>query len=80
MLAKSSIGLLAAGFLLGTVGVKAATSKPAKRLYVQGVSKALQARAAGLDIVEQAKANIDDIVAEASYLNEQDGAAQAEAK
>ena len=57
--------------MLGTVGVKALTSKPAKKLYVQGVSKVLQARTAGLDIIEQAKSNLDDIVAEASYLNEQ---------
>ncbi|MDR2492909.1 MAG: DUF6110 family protein [Coriobacteriales bacterium] len=69
---KQSIGLVAAGFLLGTVGVKAATSKPAKKLYVQGVSKVLQARTAGLSIVEEAKSNIDDIIAEASYLNEKD--------
>jgi hypothetical protein len=72
MLEKKTIGLVGAGFLLGTLGVKALTSKPAKKLYVQGVSKALQARSAGLDIVEQAKSNLDDIVAEASYLNEQD--------
>jgi len=67
---KQGIGLLAAGFLLGSVGVKAATSKPAKKLYVQGVSKVLQARSAGLDIIEEAKSNLDDIIAEASYLNE----------
>ncbi|MDR1713001.1 MAG: DUF6110 family protein [Coriobacteriales bacterium] len=67
---KQGIGLLAAGFLLGSVGLKAATSKPAKKLYVQGVSKVLQARSAGLDIIEEAKSNLDDIIAEASYLNE----------
>jgi hypothetical protein len=71
MIGKQVIGLVGAGFLLGTVGVKALTSKPAKKLYVQGVSKVLQARSAGLDIIEQAKSNLDDIVAEASYLNEQ---------
>ena len=71
MIGKQIIGLVGAGFLLGTVGVKALTSKPAKKLYVQGVSKVLQARTAGLDIIEQAKSNLDDIVAEASYLNEQ---------
>lgn len=71
MIGKQVIGLVGAGFLLGTVGVKALTSKPAKKLYVQGVSKVLQARTAGLDIIEQAKSNLDDIVAEANYLNEQ---------
>jgi hypothetical protein len=66
------IGLVAAGFLLGTVGVKALTSEPAKKLCVQAVSKGLQVKAAGQDIIEQAKSNIDDIVAEANYLNEQE--------
>jgi hypothetical protein len=66
------IGLLAAGFVLGTVGVKALTSNPARKLCVQAVSKGLQAKAIGQDIIEQAKSNVDDIVAEANYLNEQE--------
>jgi hypothetical protein len=69
--------LVGAGFLLGTLGIKALTSKPAKKLYVQGVSKALQARNAGQDIIEQAKSNLDDIVAEATYLNDQEKEAAA---
>jgi hypothetical protein len=73
-----AVGLVAAGFLLGSVGLKAATSKQAKKLYVKGVSKLLQARAAGLDIIEEAKSNIDDIVAEANYLNEQEKPAGAD--
>jgi hypothetical protein len=67
---KQSIGLVVAGFLLGTLGIKAATSKPARKLYVQGVSKVLQARSTGLDIIEEAKSNLDDIIAEANYLND----------
>jgi hypothetical protein len=74
MVNKQAFGLLSAGFLLGTVGIKLLTSASAKKLYVQGVSKALQARSAGLDIIEQAKSNLDDIVAEASYLTEKDAA------
>ena len=68
------IGLVAAGFTLGTLGVKALTSAVAKKFYVQVVSKGLQAKAAGQDIIEQAKSNVDDIVAEANYLNEQEKA------
>ena len=37
--------LLGAGFLMGTVGIKALTSPRAKRVYVQGVAKGLQAKA-----------------------------------
>ncbi|MDR0347655.1 MAG: DUF6110 family protein [Coriobacteriales bacterium] len=71
------IGLIAAGFVLGTVGVKAATSASARKLCVQAVSKGLQVKAAGQDILEQAKSNVDDIVAEANYLNSQAEGAEA---
>jgi hypothetical protein len=73
------IGLIAAGFALGTVGLKALKSEAAKKLAVQAVSKGLQAKAAGQDIIEQAKSNVDDIVAEATYLNEQGEKATGEA-
>lgn len=73
-ISKKSVGLVAAGFLLGTVGVKALTSEPAKKCYVQGVAGGLRVKAAYEDIVEQAKAQVDDIVAEATYLNEQNAA------
>jgi polyhydroxyalkanoate synthesis regulator phasin len=66
------IGLIAAGFMLGTVGVKMATSEQAKKLCVQAVSKGLLVKAAGQDIIEQAKSNVDDIIAEANYLNQQE--------
>jgi vacuolar-type H+-ATPase subunit H len=72
MIFAKEIGLIAAGFVLGTVGVKAVTSERAKQLCVQAVSKGLQAKAVGQDIIEQAKSNVDDIVAEATYLNNQE--------
>ena len=61
--------LVGAGFLLGTVGIKALTSNTAKKCYVQGVAKGLQAKNCYENIVEEAKAQVDDIVAEASYIN-----------
>lgn len=72
--------LLGAGFLMGTVGVKALTSSAAKRVYVQGVAKGLQAKSAYEDIVEQAKAEVDDIVAEATYLTASKDAGQGAAE
>ena len=54
--------LVGAGFLAGTVGVKALTSKTARKCYVQ-VKQGYQ------NIVEEAKAQVDDIVAEANYIN-----------
>ena len=62
--------MIAGGFALGTLGLKALSSSTAKKCYVQGVAKGLQAKAAYQDVVEQAKDQVDDIVAEASYINE----------
>ena len=62
--------MIAGGFALGTLGLKALSSSAAKKCYVQGVAKGLQAKAAYQDVVVQAKAQVDDIVAEASYINE----------
>ena len=50
--------LVGAGFLLGTIGLKALTSPTAKRCYVQGVAYGLRAKESYANIVE-----------EASYLN-----------
>ena len=61
--------LVGAGFLMGSAGLKALGSTTAKKCYVQGVAKGLQAKAAYENIVEQAKAQVDDIVAEANYIN-----------
>lgn len=70
MRSKAKGGLLVgAGFLIGTLGVKALTSPAAKKVYVQGVAKGLQAKTSYENVVEEAKAQVDDIVAEANYIN-----------
>lgn len=60
--------LVGAGFLAGTLGLKALTSKTAKKCYVQGMAQGIRAKKCYEDIVEQAKAQVDDIVAEANYI------------
>lgn len=50
--------LVGAGFLLGTVGIKALTSPAAKKHCVQGVAQGLRAKSCYEDIVEQAKAQV----------------------
>lgn len=62
--------LLGAGVLIGSVGVKVLTSDGAKRVYVEAVAAGLRAKRACEDTVERARAEMDDIVAEAAYLNE----------
>ena len=58
------------------MGLKALTSKPAKKLYVQGVACGLRAKDSYQQIVEEAKSQVDDIVAEASYVAKKDDKAE----
>ena len=48
------------------------TSETAKKGYVQAVACGMRAKESYDKIVEQAKAQVDDIVNEASYLNGKD--------
>ena len=56
------------GFLIGTVGLKAATSDTAKKGYVHAMAQGMKAKAGYEDLVEQAKAEFDDMKAEAEYI------------
>ena len=67
--------LIGGGFLLGTAGMKAVTSAPAKRAYVQGIACGIRAKNCYQDMVEQAKAEVDDMVAEAAYITQSEAAA-----
>ena len=71
MKSQTKYGLLVgAGILVGSVGLKALTSQAARRVYVQGIAKGLQAKSCYEGIVEQARAQASDIIAEARYANE----------
>jgi hypothetical protein len=59
--------LVGAGFLAGTAGVKALTSKTAHKIYVKGLVQGLKAKECCESMVEEAKAQFDDIMAEAEY-------------
>lgn len=67
------------GFLLGTVGVKAATSETARKGYVHAMAQGMMAKNEYENLVEQARAEYDDIKAEASYLAGGEKADDAEA-
>jgi len=56
------------GFLIGTVGLKAATSPTAKKGYVHVMAQGMKAKSEYENIVEQAKAEFDDMKAEAAYI------------
>lgn len=61
--------LVGVGFLLGTLGVKAAKSNAARQVAVKGIAAGMRAKAGYENIIEQARAEVDDMVAEASYFN-----------
>lgn len=68
-ISKTHSLLVAAGAVLGVVVPKALASDTAKRAAVATVAAGMRVKAGYQDIVEQAKAQVDDIVAEAEYLN-----------
>ena len=61
--------LVAAGAVLGVVVPKVLASEPANKLAVNTVAAGMRVKSGYQDIVEQAKAQADDIVSEAEYLN-----------
>ena len=62
--------LVSGGFLLGTAGVKLLKSEPVKNACVQGVACGIRLKNGSQDMVEQAKAEVDDMVAKATYITE----------
>lgn len=62
--------LVGAGFLLGSVGVKALNSKKAKKLYVKGIVQGMRAKEEVQTMVDEARAEFDDLLAEAGYAKE----------
>ena len=61
------------GFLIGTVGLKAATSQTAKRGYVHAMAQGMKAKSEYETMVEQAKTEFDDMKAEAEFVAVSDG-------
>lgn len=59
--------LVGAGFLLGTAGLKAATSKTARKGYVKTIACGLKAKEEVETVIDEAKAEFDDMMAEAGY-------------
>ena len=62
--------LVGAGFLLGSVGVKALTSNKAKQVYVKGIVQGMRAKEEVQTMVDEARAEFDDLLAEAGYTKE----------
>ncbi len=65
------IGLFAAGVLFGTAGIKALSSKDAKKVYTQTTAAALRAKDCVMTTVTAVRESADDIYAEAKAINDQ---------
>ncbi len=66
-----------AGFLLGTLGVKALKSEPAHKAAVYTIAQGLKAKESAETLVDEAKAEFDDILAEAGYSKEEEAEEEA---
>jgi hypothetical protein len=73
---KNDVLFALGGFLLGTLGVKALKSQPVKKFAVGAVAQGLKVKSGCEGVLEEARAQFGDIVAEAEYLrNSEDEAA-----
>ena len=64
--------LVGIGVLIGTAGLKVLKSKPAKQLYVDALVGGMQVRETASALVDEAKAEFDDLMAEAEYARNGD--------
>ena len=71
-------GFFAAGVLFGTAGIKALSSKDAKKLYTNCTAAVLRAKECVMDTVATVQENAEDIYAEAKEINEERAAQDAE--
>ena len=69
-------GLFAAGVLFGTAGIKALSSKDAKKLYTNCTAAVLRAKKVVMDTVTTIQENAEDIYADAKQINEDRTAAE----
>ena len=67
---KAKTGIFAAGVLFGTAGIKALSSKDAKKLYTNCTAAVLRAKKVVMDTVTTIQENAEDIYADAKQINE----------
>lgn len=64
-------GIFAAGFAVGTVGIKLLSSKDAKKVYTHCTAAALRAKDSVMKTVSTVQENAGDILADAKNINEE---------
>ncbi len=73
------LGAFAGGVLFGTAGLKALSSKDAKKVYTNCAAAVLRAKDCVVKTATTVQENAEDILAEAKQINEAREAAEAEA-
>lgn len=66
----NKLGAFALGALFGTAGIKALSSKDAKKVYVHTTAAALRAKESVMTTVTTVRENAEDILAMAKDIND----------
>lgn len=66
----NKLGAFALGTLFGTAGIKALSSKDAKKVYVHTTAAALRAKESVMTTVTTVRENAEDILAMAKDIND----------
>lgn len=72
------IGLFAGGVLFGSAGIKALSSKDAKKVYTQGTAAVLRVKDCLMKTATNIQENAEDILAEAKQINKDREESEAE--
>ena len=72
------IGLFAGGVLFGSAGIKALSSKDAKKVYTQGTAAVLRVKDCLMKTATTVQENAEDILAEAKQINKDREESEAE--
>ena len=72
------IGLFAGGVLFGSAGIKALSSKDAKKVYTQGTAAVLRVKDCLMKTATNVQENAEDILAEAKQINKDSEESEAE--
>ena len=73
-----TIGLFAGGVLFGSAGIKALSSKDAKKVYTQGTAAVLRVKDCLMKTATNVQENAEDILAEAKQINKDREESEAE--
>lgn len=75
---RKTAGIFIAGVAFGTAGIKALSSKDAKKAYTHGTAAVLRVKECIMKTITGIQENVEDIYAEAVQINEERAAGEVE--